>query len=74
MTVLGLDAERFPLGWFGPRGNASVLLAVILVSQYSQLPGSGTVFVIVTVTVLLSVILHGVTAAPLTKRYARLRR
>jgi sodium/hydrogen antiporter len=62
------------LGWFGPRGLASVLLAVILVSQYPQLPGAGTVFVIVTVTVLLSVILHGVTAAPLTKRYARLRR
>jgi len=62
------------LGWFGPRGHASVLLAVILVSQYAQLPGSGTVFVIVTVTVLLSVILHGATAAPLTKRYARLLR
>jgi NhaP-type Na+/H+ or K+/H+ antiporter len=46
---------------------------VILVSQY-QLPGAGTVFVIVTVTVLLSVILQGVIAAPLTKRYARVQR
>ena len=62
------------LGWFGPRGLASVLLALILVSEYPQLPGTGTVFVIVTVTVLLSVILHGVTAAPLTKRYTRHRR
>ena len=74
MTGAGMrPATVAYLGWFGPRGLASVLLAVILVSQY-QLPGAGTVFVIVTVTVLLSVILHGVTAAPLTKRYARLRR
>lgn len=61
------------LGWFGPRGLASVLLALILLIEHSSLPGNSTIFVIVTVTVLLSVFLHGATAAPLTDRYTRLR-
>jgi sodium/hydrogen antiporter len=60
------------LGWFGPRGLASILLALILLVEYPGVPGGGTVFVVVVLTVLASVFLHGATAAPLTDRYARL--
>jgi len=60
------------LGWFGPRGLASILLALILLVEHPDIPGGGEVFVVVAVTVLASVFLHGATAAPLTGRYARL--
>jgi NhaP-type Na+/H+ or K+/H+ antiporter len=58
------------LGWFGPRGLASVLLVLILITEQEGLPGIEPTFLIVTVTVLLSVLLHGTTAAPLTARFA----
>jgi NhaP-type Na+/H+ or K+/H+ antiporter len=60
------------LGWFGPRGLASILLALILLVEYPGIPGGHTVFVVVALTVLASILLHGVSAAPLTDRYAKL--
>ena len=60
------------LGWFGPRGLASILLALILLVEYPGVPGAGSILVLVVLTVLTSVFLHGATAAPLTDRYARL--
>jgi sodium/hydrogen antiporter len=69
----GLDARTVAfLGWFGPRGLASTLLALILLVEYPDVPGGATVFVVVGITVLASIFLHGATAAPLTDRYARL--
>jgi NhaP-type Na+/H+ or K+/H+ antiporter len=59
------------LGWFGPRGLASILLALILLVEYPEIPGGHAVFVVVAITVLASIFLHGVTAAPLTDRYAK---
>jgi NhaP-type Na+/H+ or K+/H+ antiporter len=59
------------LGWFGPRGLASVLLVLILATEQEGLPGIEPTFLVVTVTVLLSVLLHGATAAPVTARFAR---
>jgi len=55
------------VGWFGPRGLASILLALMMLLQY-DLAGGATVFATVMVTVVASVFLHGVTAAPLTNR------
>jgi NhaP-type Na+/H+ or K+/H+ antiporter len=60
------------LGWFGPRGLASILLALILLVEYPSVPDGESIFVVVMLTVLCSVFAHGVTAAPLTERYARL--
>lgn len=60
------------LGWFGPRGLASILLALILLIEHTDVQASETIFTIVALTVLLSVFAHGATAAPLTDRYARL--
>ena len=58
------------LGWFGPRGLASIVFAVIVVEE-AHLPHTGTILVVTYVTVGLSVLLHGLSAAPLAARYAR---
>jgi NhaP-type Na+/H+ or K+/H+ antiporter len=55
------------MGWFGPRGLASILLALMMLLQY-DLKGGTTVFVAVMVAVVASIFLHGATAAPLTNR------
>jgi len=56
------------LGWFGPRGIASIVFALIVVEESSD-AGADVVLSIVTWTVLASVFLHGVTAGPLARRY-----
>ena len=56
------------VGWFGPRGLASIVFAVI-VEDTGQAHGS-TLLTATYVTVGLSVLLHGLSAAPLVDRYA----
>lgn len=70
----GLPADtRLFLGWFGPRGLASIVFIVIVGDAH--LPGQSTLAATVAWTVLLSVVLHGLTANPLASVFAaRLRR
>ena len=56
------------LGWFGPRGLASILF-MLVVMKTSTLPHMETITNIVFIAVLLSVLLHGLTAAPLARKY-----
>jgi len=63
-------ATKLFMGWSGPRGIASVLYVAIVVQQFG-LAGHERVFAVVVLTVLASVLLHGVTAAPLSALYAR---
>ena len=58
-------------GWFGPRGLASIVLGLIVVEEAPLLSGRGEIEAVVALTVVLSVLLHGVTAAPLSAVYAR---
>ena len=58
------------LGWFGPRGLASIVFAVIVVEE-SQLPHEHLIVLAIYLTVGLSVLAHGISAAPLAERYAR---
>jgi NhaP-type Na+/H+ or K+/H+ antiporter len=58
------------LGWFGPRGLASIVFAVIVVEE-SQLPHEHLIVLAIYITVGLSVLAHGLTAAPLAGRYVR---
>ena len=58
------------LGWFGPRGLASIVFALIVVEE-SQLPHEHLIVLAIYITVGLSVFAHGLTAAPLAGRYAR---
>ena len=50
------------IGWFGPRGLASIVFAVIVVN--ANLPNSGALAMAVVCTVILSIILHGLSANP----------
>jgi NhaP-type Na+/H+ or K+/H+ antiporter len=58
------------LGWFGPRGLASIVFAVILIEE-SNLPHEHLIVLAIYITVGLSVFAHGLTASPLADRYAR---
>lgn len=57
------------LGWFGPRGLASILF-VLLVLEHAQIVQETLVFNTVIVTVAMSVVLHGLTALPGVSAYA----
>ncbi len=58
------------LGWFGPRGLASIVFAVIVIEE-SRLPNESLLTLAIYLTVGLSVLAHGLTAAPLADRYGR---
>jgi NhaP-type Na+/H+ or K+/H+ antiporter len=55
------------VGWFGPRGLASVVFALLALEDLGQ-PAASQAVAVITVTVLLSVIAHGATADPLARR------
>jgi len=56
------------LGWFGPRGLASILF-VLLILEEAEMANRSALFAIVTVTVAMSVVLHGITAGPAARWY-----
>jgi NhaP-type Na+/H+ or K+/H+ antiporter len=57
------------LGWFGPRGLASIVFAVLVLEE-GGLPHDGVILTTIYITIGLSVLAHGLTAAPLADRYA----
>ncbi|MGV8912851.1 MAG: cation:proton antiporter [Rhodoglobus sp.] len=61
---------RLFIGWFGPRGLASILFALLVFDQLSGAVAD-TVFSVAVWTILVSVFAHGVTASPWTTRLAR---
>ena len=63
------ERDKLFIGWFGPRGLASIVLVMIALQQSESIHGIGTVVTVVLVTVLISVFAHGVTAAPFARRY-----
>ena len=58
------------LGWFGPRGLASILF-VLLILEKSEATHKAEILSVTVITVALSILLHGVSAAPLARRYGR---
>jgi sodium/hydrogen antiporter len=59
------------MAWFGPRGLASIILALVVAEEEPELPALGAILAAMTVTVLASVLLHGLTAVPFVRAYAR---
>jgi len=59
------------MGWFGPRGLASIVLGLVFIEEEAQLPGEETIKLAVMATVLLSIFVHGFSALPGIDRYAR---
>ena len=67
----GLDRATVALvGWFGPRGLASVVFGLIAFDELDPV-AANQVLSLVVVTVTLSVVAHGLTAGPLAARYGR---
>ena len=64
----GIDTEgKLLIGWFGPRGRASIVFAVIVVN--ADLPNAGPIAMTVVCTIILSILLHGVSANPWARAY-----
>ena len=60
------------IGWFGPRGLASVVFALLAIEELGQTtPEVRRAVATVGLTVLLSVVLHGLTARPGGRRYVQ---
>jgi len=72
IAMLGTRA-RLPtvafIGWFGPRGLASIVFALIALQE--GIPGRQMLFATVMLTILLSVFLHGLSSVPLVAAYSR---
>ncbi len=62
-------AARLVIGWFGPRGLASLLLALLAVR--AGIPGAETLFAVVGVVVAVSVVVHGTTVGAVAGAYDR---
>jgi NhaP-type Na+/H+ or K+/H+ antiporter len=59
------------MGWFGPRGLASIVLGLVYLEMETRLPGEETIRLTVMVTVWLSIFAHGLSAMPGMNLYAR---
>ena len=59
------------IGWFGPRGLASIVLLLMTLNEAPGIPGLQTIAVVVSTTVLFSVFAHGISANPSITWYAR---
>lgn len=75
VSVVGLDIStegKLFIGWFGPRGLASIVFIVIV--MHAKLPNTGVLAMVVACTIILSILLHGVTANPWARVYGERRR
>jgi sodium/hydrogen antiporter len=73
VAMLGAHARRPTvafLGWSGPRGLASLVFGVLLLDE-THLPHEQDLLVAIALTVGISVLVHGLSARPLTDRYVR---
>ncbi len=73
IALVGSKLDRVTVsfvGWFGPRGLASVVFALIALDELGGEDGK-RVLAAVTMTVLFSVVAHGLTAGPFGRRYGR---
>ena len=70
LALLGTGARRPTvafIGWFGPRGLASIVFALLALER--GVPEEQTLLTTVVVTVALSVVFHGLTSAPFVRAY-----
>ncbi len=66
----GLKPElKLFIGWFGPRGLASIVFAVMVLQNEPSLIGQRPIIATVLCTIILSVILHGLSATPWVERF-----
>ncbi len=71
MIGSGLDKQTVLfVGWFGPRGIASVLY-LLMAAAAIGIEGQERVFSVIVLTILISIFAHGISARPLSLRYGR---
>lgn len=58
------------VGWFGPRGLATIVFVILILEEHQELPHEDLLLTTAVVTIGLSVLAHGLSAAPLAQRYA----
>lgn len=64
--------EKLFLGWFGPRGLASILFTLLMMAEF-DFPNEEELLACVSLTVGLSILMHGITANPLARRIGQTR-
>lgn len=72
LSLTGTDlarSEKLFLGWFGPRGLASILFTLIMMDEF-DFPREEELLACVSMTVMFSIILHGLSATPLASRFS----
>lgn len=70
LTGSGFNTEsKLFMGWFGPRGLASIVFAVMVMD--ADLENAGTMVIIVACTVIMSILAHGLSANPWAQAYGR---
>jgi NhaP-type Na+/H+ or K+/H+ antiporter len=72
LALLGSRLDRRTVlfvGWFGPRGLASLVFALLALEDIGS--GADEAVAVIAATVVLSVLAHGLSAAPLAARYGR---
>jgi len=71
LTGSGSDIwSKLFIGWFGPRGLASIVFAILLLEQFEEMSERADLLVgAISLTVTMSVLLHGATAAIGARRY-----
>jgi len=63
--------SRLFIAWFGPRGIASILYILVAVHSLGGIKGHEEIFAVASLTILLSIILHGLSAQPLAILYSK---
>ena len=72
LALLGAGLDRATIafiGWFGPRGLASLVFALLAVEELGTVADEAVA--VIAATVFLSVLAHGISASPLAARYGR---
>ena len=73
ISLVGLGLSKptiWFIGWFGPRGIASILYLLMVIIELG-IEGYERVAAIITLTILLSIFLHGITAVPFSQLLGR---
>ena len=74
VALIGTHSSRATvlfMGWFGPRGLASIVLGLVFIEHGPTVAGLPSMRLAVLLTVLLSIVAHGLSARPGVQLYAR---
>lgn len=74
LALIGTDlspADRLFLGWMGPRGVTSVVFGLLAAIQLPAAGGGDFISRVMVVTVMVSIVLHGLSGEPVGRLYAR---